>query len=80
MIPSAVTEGPSLPFPPFKQFTVERPIIALPPIPPKNPEITLPKPIARTVRFPSEGVLVKDSTTSEVISDSMQPTVHSKIP
>jgi len=52
----------------------------LPPMPPKKPESMLPTPIARTVRLPSLGVLVKDSTTSEVIKDSMVPTMQRRMP
>jgi len=64
----------------LRQFTVERPIMALPPMPPRRPERTLPAPMARTVRLPSLGVLAKDSTTSDVIKDSMQPTMHKRMP
>eukprot|EP00421_Protoceratium_reticulatum_P051057 CAMPEP_0168433366 /NCGR_PEP_ID=MMETSP0228-20121227/39364_1 /TAXON_ID=133427 /ORGANISM="Protoceratium reticulatum, Strain CCCM 535 (=CCMP 1889)" /LENGTH=48 /DNA_ID= /DNA_START= /DNA_END= /DNA_ORIENTATION= len=48
--------------------------MALPPMPPKKPEMMLPRPMASTVRSPSLGVRTKDSTTSDVISDSMVPT------
>mmetsp|Transcript_56523 Transcript_56523/g.132555 ORF Transcript_56523/g.132555 Transcript_56523/m.132555 type:complete len:201 (-) Transcript_56523:953-1555(-) len=50
-IPKAATIGPKRPLPPLRQFTVDRPIIALPPMPPRNPEMMLPTPIAKTVRL-----------------------------
>mmetsp|Transcript_40213 Transcript_40213/g.65018 ORF Transcript_40213/g.65018 Transcript_40213/m.65018 type:complete len:293 (-) Transcript_40213:734-1612(-) len=80
MTTRAAQQGAKRPRPPFRTFIVERPIIAFPPMPPKKPEITLPKPIAKTVRSPLLGVLTKDSTTSDVISDSMVFTVQSRKP
>ena len=54
-MPKAVTQGPNRPLPPFRQFTVDKPIIALPPIPPRKPLKRLAPPMANTVRSPLPG-------------------------
>ena len=79
-MPIEVVRGAMRPLPPLRQAIVERPIIALPPMPPRNPEMMLPRPIAPTTRPEWCGVLVKPETTSAVISDSMQPTAQSSAP
>ena len=59
---------------------VDSPIIALPPIPPKKPETTLPTAIAATT-MPEWCVdLVKEETTSAVIRLSIEPTAHNSTP
>jgi len=59
---------------------VERPIIALPPIPPRKPDMRLPRPIAATTRPESCDVSVIVETTSAVIRLSMEPTRQSSSP
>lgn len=59
---------------------MDNPIMAFPPMPPRKPLNRLAPPMASTVRLPSPGSLVKLSTTSAVIRDSMEPTRHKKMP
>ena len=59
----AVTTGAMRSRPPLRQAIVERPIIALPPMPPRKPEMTLPMPMAPTTMPGLCVVLVKSETT-----------------
>eukprot|EP00404_Azadinium_spinosum_P042903 CAMPEP_0180813240 /NCGR_PEP_ID=MMETSP1038_2-20121128/66432_1 /TAXON_ID=632150 /ORGANISM="Azadinium spinosum, Strain 3D9" /LENGTH=71 /DNA_ID=CAMNT_0022854823 /DNA_START=68 /DNA_END=280 /DNA_ORIENTATION=+ len=70
MTVKAVTVGQMRNFPPLNMFTVVMPMSALPPIVPKQPQSTLPAPMASMRRRPSVGVLTLSSTTSAVNNDS----------
>mmetsp|Transcript_18999 Transcript_18999/g.48996 ORF Transcript_18999/g.48996 Transcript_18999/m.48996 type:complete len:240 (+) Transcript_18999:405-1124(+) len=80
MTPTAVVIGAMRPVPPFSPLIVERPIIALPPMPPSMPDSTLASPIEDTTAAESAGVLTSSVTTSVVRSDSITPTAHSMKP
>jgi hypothetical protein len=59
---------------PFLTLIIVWPIIAQPPMPPKNPVTTLAMPCPIDSRVLPERVSVRSSTSWAVISDSISPT------
>ena len=78
--PTAVTVGARRPRPPLSTLMVESPIIASPPMPPRNPESRFASPIDHTTDGVCAGVLTNEVTTSVVIKPCTTPAMARRRP